>query len=86
MKYLRWRVHEILERREPCEEPAGYQLEVAVPHVVHEINVNQIHLECNYGSSSSQGTGDQWDREEQFVGNELSKRMDDGCNNVRNCR
>jgi hypothetical protein len=61
MRYLRGCVHEILERREPFEEPARHQFEVAVTHVVHEVNVDHIYLECNDGSSPGQGACDQWD-------------------------
>jgi hypothetical protein len=46
-KYLRWRVHEILERWEPFEEPGGHQLEVAVAHVVHEVDVEHVELKCH---------------------------------------
>jgi hypothetical protein len=61
MRYLRGCVHEILERREPFEEPARHQFEVAVAHVVHKVNVDQICLECNDGSSPSQSACDHWD-------------------------
>jgi len=64
MRYLRGCVHEILERREPFEEPIGYQFKVAVTHVVHEVDVDHIDLKCKNGSSSIQGAHNQWDPEQ----------------------
>jgi hypothetical protein len=46
MRYLRGCVHQILERREPLEEPTWYQFKVAVTHVVHEVYVEHIDLKC----------------------------------------
>jgi hypothetical protein len=61
MKYLRWCIHEILERGDPFKKPIWYHFEVAMAHVVHEVNVDHIDLERDNGSSSSQCAGDHWE-------------------------
>ena len=42
MLYLRWGVHEILQRREGFEDPLWYQFKIAVPHIIHEVNVRNV--------------------------------------------
>lgn len=47
--HLRWSVHEVLERGESAEHPFGDNLDVAVPQVVHEINVYNVAHGCQKG-------------------------------------
>lgn len=40
--HLRGSVHEVLKRREKREDPVWNELEVAMSHVVHEVDVSNI--------------------------------------------
>lgn len=39
---LRGRIHEVLERGKYREDPLRNKLKIAMPHVVHEINIGNI--------------------------------------------
>lgn len=62
------------------KEPLWDQLEVAVAHIVHEVNVGNISSERYYRGRSS-GDGDYyWDEENQVICNLFRKWMDHSCN------
>lgn len=41
-RYIRWSIHEVLERREDREELPRNNLEIAVSQIVHEIDKSDI--------------------------------------------
>jgi hypothetical protein len=79
--YLRWRVHEVLERRKDLEHPLGHQLEIAVAHVVHEVNVTDVqHNSHDRRIPDIQGRQHR-DRKQQVINKVFSERMDHRCIN-----
>ena len=54
MEYLRWGIHEIFEDGKDVKQALWDDLEVAVTHVVHEINVSDISSHGYHRCSSSE--------------------------------
>lgn len=48
---LRGRIHKVFERGKDGENPLGNELKVAVPHVIHEINIGNVAKERSQRSS-----------------------------------
>ena len=57
---LRGGIHKILEEGKYGVEPLGHKLEVAVPHVVHEINIRNVADKRYNRSCSGENHGQQW--------------------------
>ena len=57
---LRGGIHKILEEGKYGEEPLGHELEVAVPHVVHEINIRNVAKKSYNAACSGEDHGQQW--------------------------
>jgi hypothetical protein len=77
--HLRGRVHEVLEGREDLEHPLGHQLEVAVPHVVHEVDIGDVEDESQDGGIPHVNRCQHGDRKQDVVDDVLSKGMDHRC-------
>lgn len=69
-------VHEVLERWEGTEEPQGNKLQVAVPHIVHEINVANVGHEGQKGRCSSLSGRQQRKGEQYEISQVLCEWMD----------
>jgi hypothetical protein len=78
-RHLRRRVHEVLEGREELEHPPGHQLEVAVPHVVHEVDVGDVEHDAQDGGVPHVESRKHGDGEQDVVDHVLSEGMDHGC-------
>lgn len=76
---LRRRVDEVLEGREEREEALRYVLEVAVSHVVHEVDVGYVARKRDHGSRLRPQGREQRYGEEGEVGYVLPERMDHRC-------
>lgn len=50
---LRGRIHQVFERWKDGENPFGNELKVAVPHVIHDINISNVAKERSQRSSPS---------------------------------
>lgn len=77
--HSRGRVHEVLERREDLEHPLGYELEVAVPHVVHEVDVGDVEHNAHDGAIPHVDRRQHGDRKQQVVDQVFSKGVDHSC-------
>ena len=77
--YLRWSVHEVLERREGAKQPLRDQLKVAVAHIVHEVNICDVAKNCQKRGGSIEDGGQDWDGEKKVVHYVFCKWMDHSC-------
>lgn len=77
--HSRWRVHEVLERREDLEHPLGHQLEIAVPHVVHEVDIGDVEHKAQNRGIPYVNSRQHGDRKQEVVDHVFSKGMDHRC-------
>lgn len=81
----RGRIYQVLERGKHREHPLRNELKVAMPHVVHEINISDVCTKCSYRSSSSEKSCDRRYNKNSVICYDLSKRMNNSCNNKELC-
>ena len=62
------------------EHPFWHQLKITVPHVVHEVDVNDIQHKYKGGAISHVNCGQHRDCKEREIDDVFAKRMDDRCN------
>ena len=78
-RVIRWGVHKVLERGEHLEAPFRNKLEVAMPHIVHDVNIEDIADYCYERSLPHKDGGQHRDRKQQEINYVFRERMDHRC-------